>query len=169
MTQSTLLSWQDVIKMKKQFYYFIIFHPNFRHSGRVLPVTVVRNKVGVGRPEDVADVAARNRFHPAAAHPNPERKLQIFAAPPDHACVVGSNIKEEFPVDAKKSSGHRWGRSRIAGLAVGRRIVVRLPREVSRPVQTKQFIFSIIIFSRFSNSPWQIRRFFFLDFILHNM
>ena len=86
------------------------------------------------RSEDVPDMTARDRLHSAPAHPNPERKLQVFSAPADHARVVRADVEEELSVDAKETSGHggRW--RGVTGLAIGRRVLVGLPGEVARPV-----------------------------------
>ena len=113
--------------------HLVIIHQHFGHSGGVPPVAVVRNEVGMCGSKDVPDMATRDRLHPSTAHPNPKRKFEIFTAPTDHARVVSADVEEEFAVDAEETAGHGRCRRRIARLAVGGSVLVRLPGEMAGP------------------------------------
>jgi len=96
-------------------------------------VAVIRDEVRMSRPKDVSNMTAWNRLHSSSTHPHPERQLQVFPTPPDHASVVGADVKEELPVDPEQPSCHGWRWSRITRLSVWRGVIVSLPSEMSGP------------------------------------
>ncbi|RNA33889.1 hypothetical protein BpHYR1_021112 [Brachionus plicatilis] len=70
--------------------------------------------------EHVTHVTARRNEQLAAAHPNPERHLQVLGAPHVHAVVVGADVVEKLALYGKQAAGHGGG-------AQGSRVVVLAP------------------------------------------
>ena len=69
----------------------ILVHPDFDGSGRVdaVRILVARERIGMEAPKDMANPWAWNSLDGAAALPNAERHLQVFAAPHVHLLIVG--------------------------------------------------------------------------------
>ena len=101
--------------------FLVIVPPGFNHasivSHRGIFLHIFRRRISVPSLEavNVADARARDKQHPAPAHPQLVRNFEIFAAPDFEAGIVVEDAFEVFTVDGKKSAGHGGRGKRLEG------------------------------------------------------
>uniref|UniRef100_A0A1I8GDP3 Protein kinase domain-containing protein n=1 Tax=Macrostomum lignano TaxID=282301 RepID=A0A1I8GDP3_9PLAT len=86
------------------------------HGVQSVIVLVPRKRIRMRGPENVAHARTGDELEGAAAHPHPERDLQILAAPDAHAFIVGANFEEVFPIDCEQAASHGGAADRISVL-----------------------------------------------------